>query len=171
MTNPAHRIRPIDPGDDDEVALVAARMRATLVEVVHPEEGRTMYTMDWLRGRVRWHLDPASCEGQVFLAEDAEGAIVGHTIVRVEAREDGPPFGLFSTFYVAPEARHQGLASALLRRGEAWMRTRGLVEAATFTAETNTPLIALCERHGYSPAPAPPEMVRLSRALDEPPGP
>ena len=158
-------IRPLDPTRDDEVELVATRMRATLVEVVDSVEGQTMYTMKWLRQRVRWHLDPEACEGEVFVAEGDGGAIVGHTIVRVETAEGGGRFGLFSTFYVAPEARHQGLGSALLARGEAWMRERGLIEAATFTAVTNAPLIALCEGHGYALAPAHPEMVRLSRAL------
>jgi GNAT superfamily N-acetyltransferase len=160
-----HRIRPLDPTRADEIEWVATRMRATLVEVVDPVEGQTMYTMDWLRQRVLWHLDPAACEGQVFVAEGDDGHISGHTIVRVKADDDGHRFGLFSTFYVTRGARHQGLGSALLERGEAWMRGRGLTEAATFTAVTNTPLIALCEGHGYALAPAPAEMVRLSKAL------
>ncbi len=167
MTNsPTHRIRPLDPTEDAEIELVATRMRATLVEVVDPDNGAAMYTMDWLRDRVRWHLNPDKCTGQVFLAARDDGHISGHTIVRAETTDDGRPFGLFSTFYVAPEARHQGLGGALLARGEAWMVTRGLVEAATFTAVTNRPLIALCEGRGYTLTPAPPEMVRLSRALE-----
>ena len=73
----AHRIRPLDPTRADEVDLVATRMRATLVEVVDPVEGHTLYTMDWLRQRVRWHLDPGACDGQVFVAEgiDAHRAV------------------------------------------------------------------------------------------------
>ncbi len=160
-----HHVRPLDPTRADEVEWVAARMRATLVEVVDPVEGQTLYTMDWLRQRVLWHLDPEACDGQVFVAEEDDGQIVGHTIVRREVTEDGRTFGLFSTFYVAPENRHQGLGSALLARGEAWMTERGLTEAATFTAATNHPLIALCQGHGYTLTPAPPEMVRLSTKL------
>lgn len=161
----SHRIRPINPKRSDEIALVATRMRATLVEVVHPEKGQTMYTMAWLQDRVRWHLDPTQCDGEVFVAEGQDGEIIGHTIVRVGRHEDGQRFGLFSTFYVAPDARHQGLGGALLDRGEAWMRQRALPEAATFTADTNAPLIALCEGRGYLAQPAPSDMVRLSRAL------
>jgi hypothetical protein len=86
-------IRPLDPTRDDEVELVATRMRATLVEVVDSVEGQTMYTMKWLRQRVRWHLDPEACEGEVFVAEGDGGAIVGHTIVRVETAEGGAGSG------------------------------------------------------------------------------
>ncbi len=131
MVEHTHHIRPLDPGNAQEVELVATRMRATLVEVVHPEEGRTMYTMEWLRQRVLWHLDPEACQGQVFLGEGEDGDIVGHTIVRIETSEEGRPFGLFSTFYVCPDTRHQGLGSALLRRGEAWMRDSTREKAAS----------------------------------------
>ena len=33
---------------DDEVALVARRMRLTLMEVIGDEEGQAMYSMEWL---------------------------------------------------------------------------------------------------------------------------
>lgn len=160
-------IREINSKSDAEVDLVATRMRATLGEVVDPEAGPEMFTMDWLRARVRWHLDGDECEGQVFLAEGADGEVLGHTIVRIEVDEAGRPFGLFSTFYVAPRARRAGIGSALLARGEAWMRARGLGEASTLTAETNAKLIALCQGRGYTLGPGPPEMVRLSRALED----
>jgi len=159
----AGEVRPIDPGADAEIAIVARRMRATLVEVLGAERGGAMYDMDWLRQRVRWHLDPASCTGQVFVAEDAAGRIVGHTIVRVEAA-DGAPFGLFSTTYVAPEARRASVATRLLERGEAWMRERGLGAAETWTDPGNAKLIRLFEGRGYALTPAG-EMVRLSRPL------
>ena len=92
-------IRPIDPCDDQEIDLVAERMRATLAEVIG-EEGYHMYTLEWLRNRVRWHLQRDQCVGRVLLAIDAEGSIMGHIIARVEEASTMTPVGLFSTIYV-----------------------------------------------------------------------
>ena len=40
------------------------------------EAGTSLYSMEWLRQRVLWHLNPANCTGQVFLAEGADGCRV-----------------------------------------------------------------------------------------------
>jgi GNAT superfamily N-acetyltransferase len=159
------RIRPIDPGSRAEVEIVAARMRQTLVEVLGEERGTALYTMEWLVQRVLWHLDPDKSVAQVFLSEDGAGYVTGHTIVRVEHEDDGRELGLFSTTFVERESRRHGVASGLLQRGEAWMVERRLREAATYTADTNGKLIGLYRKHGYTLAPAPPEMVRMSKAL------
>lgn len=115
-------IRPIAPGSDEEIAWVASRMRATLVEVLGKDRGGTMYTHEWLCERVRFHLDSDRCDGAVFVA-DGEG-LRGHTIVRRETWEDGSTFGLFSTFWVEPESRRSGLGALLVATGEGWMRSR-----------------------------------------------
>lgn len=142
-------IREIDPASDSEIALVAHRMRQTLIEVEGEETGSALYSMEWLAERVRWHLDAASCNGKVFLAEYPPGQIAGHTIVRAEADEAGQPYGLFSTTYVAPEARRHGLAQALLQHGEQWMQAQALTSSSTWTSETNMKLIRLFRQHGY----------------------
>ncbi|MEQ1936174.1 MAG: hypothetical protein ABL962_20145, partial [Fimbriimonadaceae bacterium] len=80
-------IRPLNPNSIEEIELVAKRMRLTLMEVISVEEGEKMYTMDWLIERVKFHLDPTLCDGQVFLAEADDGTILGHTIVRIESGE------------------------------------------------------------------------------------
>ena len=163
-------IRPCHSASAAVIDLVAGRMRLTLIEVEGEAVGGSMYSMDWLRERVRWHLDPACCTGQVFLAEVAGGVIAGHTIVRVEHTEPGQRFGLFSTTYVDPVERRRGVADALLQRGEQWFIEQGLREACTWTSVTNTPLIELYARHGYREAErgAHPGtgtmMVRLARA-------
>ena len=102
-----------------------------------------MYSMDWLVARAQWHLDPANCVGEIFLA-CVGGEVVGHTIVRIE-----PGFGLFSTIYVVPSARGGGVARALLRQGEEWMRLHGMTEAYTYTDENNQPLKELFCSEGY----------------------
>jgi len=122
-----------------------------------------MYTLAWLRARVRFHLDPKAATGAVFVSEGRAGGISGHTIVRMEGAH-----GLFATTFVTPRARRHGIASDLLRRGEAWMCDRGLTRAATYTAASNAKLIALYRKHGYRLTPVEAEMVMLERCLRSP---
>ncbi len=156
-------IREIDAHSASEVELVATRMRATLMEVLDPARGESMYTMDWLVDRVRQHLDGRHV-GQVFVAEH-DHTVVGHTIVRVEHDPDRGTHGLFSTVYVLPAVRRKSTARALLERGEEWMLERGMREAATWTATTNQPLHELFQRLGYAIVEESGEMVRLWRRL------
>jgi len=142
-------IREIDPNADAEIDLVAQRMRATLIEVEGEETGTALYSMDWLRERVRWHLDADLVAARVLLAVDEAGVILGHTIVRREFEQDGREYGLVSTTYVLPEFRRAGVAEALLRAGEEWMRSLGLNRSATWTSSTNHKLIRMYEKHGY----------------------
>ena len=159
-------LRPINPESDAEIALVAQRMQLTLMEVIDEERGKAMYGLEWLIDRVRWHLDARQCTGAVYVAERAND-VVGHTIVRVDQDEVSNPMGLFSTTYVAESARRIGIADALIAKGEGWMREQGMRVAATQTAETNTPLIRLYEKHQYSIILRIPEskMVRLGKVL------
>jgi GNAT superfamily N-acetyltransferase len=170
MTPSIHQpsTRPLDPDSAAEVDLVAHRMRETLIEVVGTERGQSLATLDWLRARVRWHLDPAACTGAVLLAEDRDGRVVGHTIVRVDAENEDQPVGLFSTTWVAPEVRRRGVADRLLDAGEAWMRGAGMTRGCTWTAHDNHRLIALYNKRGYAIVETTDEMVRLARALTEP---
>ena len=170
MTSQTFSIRAIDPGVPAELDFVGDRMRRTLVEV-DGERGGALYTPEWLRERAAFHLDASRCTGAVFVAVDAGGALVGHTIVRVETHPDGRRFGLFATTWVEPQLRRAGVADALLARGEAWMLAHALSEAATWTSATNEKLIRLYAKHGYAQSDSGPEeltgapMVRLSRRL------
>ncbi len=157
------RVRPLEPASPAEIDLVAHRMRLTLCEVLGEKRGAAMYTLDWLRDRVRWHLDPERA-AEVYLAESPSGQLDGHAIVRVE-EEDDATFGLFSTIYVDPAARRRGVATALLRAGEAWFTARALTTAVTYTDQHNHKLIELFGRHGYGLSPATSDMVRLARSL------
>jgi GNAT superfamily N-acetyltransferase len=140
-------------------------MRATLIEVLGVE-GETLYTQEWLRDRVRWHLQPKECDGQVFLAQDCTDHIIGQVILRVEADAPAPPLGLISTIYILPSFRRAGVARALLDAGEAWLLRRQVATLATDTSEANMPLIRLFESRGYAITfrSAEKRMVRLSRS-------
>ena len=161
------RVRPLDPKHEHEVTLVARRMRETLIEVLGPERGASMYTLEWLEERVRSHLRPEVYTAQVLMAEDEHGGIVGHTMVRLEEDADGETLGLVATTYVLPQARRAGVAEALLAAGEAWLIAKGASRLATNTSQTNWPLIRMYEKHGYTITFRAPElqMVQLSRAV------
>lgn len=166
------QLRPISLDNTAAIALVAQRMRDTLIEVEGEAAGGAMYSMDWLHDRVRWHLDGRAAE--VVVAEDATGDIVGHTIYRIESDADTPstaPFGLISTTYVTPDARRLGVAQRLLAHAERWFRERQVSLCCTWTSETNRPLIELYTRNGYAKAERGPNqltqtmMVRLAKPL------
>lgn len=154
-------IRTIRAEDEEEILWVAVRMRLTLMEVLGDEEGESLYTMDWLDRRVRYHLDPLKCAGQIFLCVLPDGRRLGYTIVR---REE-PTLGLFSTTYVDPEWRRRGVAQRLVGQGERWMRELGLARAATYTSETNFRLHALYENNGYELVPGESGFVKLIKDL------
>ncbi len=144
------QIREIDPNAKTEIDVVAQRMRATLIEVEGEATGTALYSMQWLRERVRWHLDSNAVASKVFIAVNDGGEIVGHTIVRQELDAEGACYGLFSTTYVVPNARRSGIADELLRTGEHWMRSQSLQSSATWTSATNSKLIQLYTKHGYT---------------------
>ena len=154
-------IRTIRAEEEEEILWVAVRMRLTLMEVLGDEEGESLYTMDWLDRRVRYHLDPLKCAGQIFLCVLPDGRRLGYTIVR---REE-PTLGLFSTTYVDPEWRRRGVAQRLVGQGERWMRELGLARAATYTSETNFRLHALYETNGYELVPGESGFVKLIKDL------
>lgn len=155
----------VRPVREDEIDVVALRMRLTLVEVLGEARGTAMYDLDWLRDRVRFHLDPARSTGAVYVAEDDGGAVVGHTIVRVDEDEDGRPIGLFSTTYVEPAARRGGVASALIAAGEAWFRGKGMQTAWTYTSAGNDRLIRLYRKHGYEVVDRRGDMIRIRKEI------
>ena len=138
----------LDERAADELDLIAARMRATLVEVLGQEMGASLYSLEWLRDRAASHVD-GRCPGAVFVAKRrAGGESLGHIIVRQELDGHGP-FGLVSTIYVLPEVRRNGVAARLVDAAHGWFHSRGLDRCATDTSETNLPLIRLFEGLGY----------------------
>lgn len=154
-------IRPIHSLDLEEIQWVAAGMRRTLMEVLGDLEGRELYSPKWLEQRVRFHLDRDRCLGQVLICVSAAGCRLGYTIVRREASD----LGLFSTTYVEPGWRRQGVAQALLARAEEWMRMHGLARAVTYTAEHNVKLQRLYLGRGYRMFPVENGFVQLMKEL------
>lgn len=156
------RIREIDPQSKFEIDLVAERMRQTLVEVLGEKKGGSMYSMDWLIGRVRWHLDAKNTDGRVFLSENHERKIIGHAIARID---HGSAFGYFSTIFVEPSSRRHGIATSLMNHVEDWFSARRMPKIIYNTAENHVALIGLFKSHGYKVTHSESEMVQLTKEL------
>ena len=162
-------IRRLGRDEPGEIVRVAARMRATLQEVLGPE-GRDMYAPDWLIDRVRFHVDPARSRGRVWLAVPEGGRSVGHVIARLEPSEGERALGLISTLYLRPRWRKRGLARRLLNAAEQWLIAEGAGMLAYDTAEDNVRMIRLLEERGYriTYRSAEKRMVRHSRPAQSP---
>ena len=158
-------IREIDAKSKSEVDLVVGRMRETLITVLGPERGAAIHDLEWLRQRLYWHLDSTKTRAKVFLSENAVGKITGHAIARLERSEDGQEFGFFSTIFVAPEHRKQGIALALMHQVESWFRENNLYKIIYFTAKTNQRLITLFTQNGYQVNDADSEFVQLTKYI------
>jgi GNAT superfamily N-acetyltransferase len=165
------QIRAARASSDVEVGLIASRMRLTLVEVLGKERAEEMYSQEWLRARVRFHLDPGLCHAAVYLAEADDGRVLGQSILRIEparplaAASAAEEYGLMATIYVVPEARRSGIAERLVEQVEAWIRSQGLSRAATNTGQHNEKLIRLFEKRGYTISLRTGDMLQLSRPL------
>jgi len=158
-------IREIDPQSETEIDLVASRMHQTLIDVLGEEKGGSMYTTEWLRQRVLWHLDSKNTQAKIFLTSNQNGGITGHAIARIERAEDGTKFGYFSTVFVEAKSRRQGIANALLLQVEQWFVENQMPKSVYNTAETNTKLIDLFKEHGYKITDAQSEMVQLTKEI------
>lgn len=159
------KIREINPNSEFEVELVAKRMRQTLIDVLGEEKGASMYTMDWLKQRVLWHLDSKNTIAKIFLTVTPDERISGQAIARIEYSEDRNPFGYFSTIYVEPESRQQGVATSLLVCVEQWLIKMKMPKIIYNTAESNSKLIRLFREHGYVVTDAQSNMVQLTKQL------
>jgi GNAT superfamily N-acetyltransferase len=160
------RSRQLDRGAEAEIRWVASHMKQTLVEVLGQEKGSSLYTDDWLINRVRWHLDPNLTTAKVLIVEQGP-TLVAHAIARTESDSDSSVYGYFSTIFVLPEARHQGIASSLILEVEAWFKTLKMKKIVYHTAEDHSKVIRLFERHGFTVTHRENQMVQLTKLLAE----
>lgn len=158
-------IREINPESKEEVKLVASRMRQTLVDVLGDERGESMYTMEWLVDRVLWHLDPKKTKAKVFLATGDKDHIVGQAIVRLESDTADSNYGYFSTIYVEPSSRGQGVATRLVETVEKWLLKNGIETVIYNTASDNSRLIGLFQFLGYHLFETHDDMVQLKKEI------
>jgi GNAT superfamily N-acetyltransferase len=153
-------IREINLNSEVEIDLVAKRMQQTLIEVLGYERGESMYSIDWLRNRVKWHLDQSNTDGRVFLLVNHEQEIIGHAIARVDF---GSSFGYFSTIFIEPKSRKSGLAKMLINHVETWFKEKKMPQVIYNTGTHHIAIINLFESIGYKISLEESEMVQLSK--------
>ena len=136
------RVRPFEPGRDDDAWLVVNN-RAFAHD---PDQGG--WTPDVLHQRVAepW-FDPAG----FLLAEDAKG-LAGFCWTKVHppsASFDPEPLGEFYVIAVDPGRQGTGLGRALVVAGLGWLAGRGITTGMLFVDAGNAPAVALYEALGF----------------------
>jgi ribosomal protein S18 acetylase RimI-like enzyme len=105
-----------------------------------PDEVRERATTTWLRG-----------DNRVFVAESADGALVGMLGVARESGERERHRAFVWGVYVAPEARSQGIAGRLLAAAIDWCRALdGVLQVHLSVAANNAPAITVYRQAGFA---------------------
>lgn len=90
----------------------------------------------------------ASDEAAVFVAEDAEGQLLGFSVIDIE--EDGAdPFGMLCDLLVLPQSRTQGIGTALMQTDFAWFKEKGIKDIYLESGRENHNAHAFFEHHGF----------------------
>ena len=104
---------------------------------------RACFSIPWTREQLRVELPDSHHE---FLVAEGETGVLGYVGMMVVLDE-----GYISNVAVRPDARRQGIASALIRE---LLRRAGKLELSFVTLEvraSNAPAIALYESFGFQP--------------------
>jgi ribosomal protein S18 acetylase RimI-like enzyme len=140
-------VRPLKSDSNEEIQLVASRMKFTLIDVMGAEKGSNFYSDDWLLDRVRWHLD-LGINAKILLCVDDIGNIVGQAIIRKDLENDCN-FAYFSTIYVEPSWRRKGAAKLLIEEVIEWCRSHNFLKITYSTAADNQNLIELLQKYDF----------------------
>jgi ribosomal protein S18 acetylase RimI-like enzyme len=104
----------------------------------------------------------AAADGIVLVAERA-GVIAGYVYAGIEPfswKELRAAAGFIHDVVVDPEARHAGIASALIEAAAAWVKTQGVSSLMLWTAAPNTGAQRLFEKVGFRRT-----MIEMTRDL------
>lgn len=104
-------------------------------------------------------------EAKILLAENNNGEIVAQAIVRVETDTNNDSYAYFSTIYVTPEHRGQGIAKNLISEVIDWCNDKRLPYITYNTAETNERLINLYNKFEFNIVLRKSGMVQLKKIL------
>jgi ribosomal protein S18 acetylase RimI-like enzyme len=170
----AYRIRDLDPTSESEVDTVTRMCMTTVLDTVpefeHDEERarRSLpnFTFERMRDMIRADLSRPT--HRFLVAIDADGRVVGHSMISRKTTPEGRRFGYFFSRYVEPEHRKKGVAARLLEEALAWFGGYDWDYLLAHTHSSNEPLRRLFERHGFRVAerhdePWPSLTLRLDR--------
>ena len=128
-----------------------------------PEAERAALDRDEVEAHFRPHAEHVmdSQENAVFVAEDAEGRVLGYAVAGGATTMLTPaPFGFLYDLWVAPEARRRGVARRLAEHVAAWCRARGFRRMKLEVGAGNATARALYASLGFSE-----ERVFMGKAL------
>lgn len=147
------RVRPVEASDADAWAALYAGYR----DFYHlPEDHAAVATTwRWVLGRQHGLLG--------LVAEQVDGAVLGLANLRRFARPSSASTGLYlDDLFTTPDARHRGVATALLREAAALAADEGATVVRWITAQDNEAARAVYDRVAtatpwvtYDMAPAP----------------
>lgn len=156
-------IRPLNPNSKQEIDLVADQMQKTLVDVMGPEKGTNYYSKSWLKERVKYHIDLAD-DAVVFVACD-DNKVIGQAIVRIELDKDKLKYGYFSTIYIQPKYRQQGVASELVKKIINWCSNKRLPYIVYNTAKNHQKMKSLLLKFDFDEALSSDDMVQFKMEI------
>ncbi len=133
-------LRSFRPDDADAVVAVNGRAFAQ-----HPEQG-AMDRADFDRRAASDWFDPDG----LFVAEDADGEVVGFHWTKVESQPDGTDLGEVYVVGVDPAAHGGGLGTALTARGLRHLHERGVRTVDLYVEGDNAAALAVYHRLGFA---------------------
>jgi ribosomal protein S18 acetylase RimI-like enzyme len=170
----AYRIRDLDPTNESEVDTVVRMCMTTVLDTIpefeHDEERarRSLPNFTFARMRDMIRADLSRPTHRFLVAVDADGRVVGHSMISRKVTPEGRRFGYFFSRYVEPEHRKKGVAGGLMEEALVWFRGYDWDYLLAHTHSSNEPLRRLFERHGFRVAerrdePWPSLTLRLDR--------
>jgi len=103
----------------------------------------------WTDTHARLKAGLRSDNNRYLVAVDADGHLVGFSIVVIRHDADGQPFGYFWTRYILPRARRQQLATRFLGDGMSFFRSKGARYAEVHIHVENVELRRMFEKRGF----------------------
>jgi ribosomal protein S18 acetylase RimI-like enzyme len=150
MTSESLRVRRAEERDLEAVGRLGARLLRDhhdfdRLRFMAPR-GNTEEGYAWFLGTQLQRDDAV-----VFVAERA-GEVVGYVYAGIEPqswKELRDEAGFIHDVYVDDDARHRGVATALVEAAAAWLAERGMPRIVLWTAAPNVPARRLFERLGF----------------------
>jgi ribosomal protein S18 acetylase RimI-like enzyme len=155
MTKTPARIRPFRPEDREQVLALAPRLSEGVAPWRDPV-GVVRAATDWVTGSMAHAGEPARA---VFVAE-VDGRVGGVITLAERPHFSGQTDAYVGELIVAAGLERRGIATELMRAGEAWAGRQGYAFMTLETGAANDPARKLYATLGFLE-----EEVRLTKAI------
>jgi ribosomal protein S18 acetylase RimI-like enzyme len=151
MISPLEKIQPIPPLFHDAILReLHGDEEADLVKMVNKSFGRERLQEGCIR---RWKEQYGCFDEQWIHVAEVGGQIVSVMVSAPDKQYDehyGRRRGYLGPAATLPEFRSRGLATALVVRAMNFLLGMGMDSVSLYTAENNTPSVALLKKHGFA---------------------